>query len=279
MGSWSGRLIRSQYFETALKASLTEEVPRRRRLNLLQHRTGAAAGKDVAGQTQHGESVHGRGRCPGDHIRGARADRGRASQRTEAVLHFGVARGHVDHALLVAGLVEAEVLPVLQEGLSDARHVAVPEDADGAAEERLSLAIAFDALRAEEAYDGLTHSEAGGGVCVWHKGSFRCERGVSDLAAGLRVARDEWEPTVDSDCGGAAKETLVHPVLADGSGPIPWPRSSGCSSRLLPSPSDLLLGIPSSYRLSELLFTRGLCQGYAKDIVAQTYCPLRGMNV
>ena len=34
---------------------------------------------------------------------------------------------------------------------------------------------AFDALGAEEAYESLSHREAGCGVCVRHKGSFHYE--------------------------------------------------------------------------------------------------------
>ena len=135
-------------------------VPGEVRLQLLQHRAGAAAGEDVAGQAQHRQPVHGGGGCAGDHVGGARADRGGDRHRTEPVLHLGVAGRDVDHALLVAALVEPEVLAVLQQRLADAGHVAVAEDAQCAAEERLHHVVALNLLSGEEADDGLSHGEA-----------------------------------------------------------------------------------------------------------------------
>ena len=82
----------------------------------------------------------------------------------------------MDHALLVAGLVEPEVLAVLQQGLTDARHVAVTEDADGAAEERLGVAVALNALGAEESNQSLGDGQAGAAAGIGHsRVSFRFE--------------------------------------------------------------------------------------------------------
>ena len=70
----------------------------------------------------------------------------------------------MDHALLVAGLVEAEVLAVLQQRLADAGDVAVTEDADGSAEERLDVPVAFDLLSSQETDDRLADGQPLGGL-------------------------------------------------------------------------------------------------------------------
>ena len=59
------------------------------------------------------------------------------------------------HALLITSLVQPEVFAVLQQGLADARDVAVAEDADRATKERLGVAVTLDALGGEELDDGL----------------------------------------------------------------------------------------------------------------------------
>ena len=90
------------------------------------------------------------------------------------------------HALLVAGLVQPEVFAVLQQGLADAGDIAVAEDADGAAEERLGVAVPLDPLGGEEANDGLADGQAGG-VVVLGTMSFPVEgggRGVSSASPG-----------------------------------------------------------------------------------------------
>ena len=72
------------------------------------------------------------------------------------------------HALLITGLVQPEVFAVLQQGLADARDVAVAEDADRATKEGLGVAVALDALGGEELDDGLADREPLGGVGVGH---------------------------------------------------------------------------------------------------------------
>ena len=57
---------------------------------------------------------------------------------------------------------------VLQQGLADARDVAVAEDADRATKEGLGVAVALDALGAEVMDDGLADREPLGGVGVGH---------------------------------------------------------------------------------------------------------------
>ncbi len=79
----------------------------------------------------------------------------------------------MDHALLVAGLVEAEVLAVLQQGLADAGDVPVPEDADGTAEEGLDAIVALDTLSGEEPDDRLANGQPLSGLRgVRHRSSF-----------------------------------------------------------------------------------------------------------
>ncbi len=143
-------------------------IPGEAGLQLLQDCAGPAAGEDVTGQTQHRQPVDRRGGCAGDHVGRPGADRGAAGNRAEAVLRLRVAGGHVHHALLIAGLVQPEVFAVLQQGLADARDVAVAEDADRATKERLGVAVALDALGGEELDDGLADREPLGGVGVGH---------------------------------------------------------------------------------------------------------------
>ena len=75
VGSWSGRLIRSQYLRDGLERVVGRVVPGEARLQLLQHRSGAPAGEDVAGQAQHRQPVHRGGGRAGDHVRRAGTDR------------------------------------------------------------------------------------------------------------------------------------------------------------------------------------------------------------
>src|SRR3954454_17688185 len=66
----------------------------------------------------------------------------------------------MDHRLLVARLVVAELVPVLQERLADTGDVAVAEDAEGAGEERVRLGpVARRALGGQEADDLLADGQ------------------------------------------------------------------------------------------------------------------------
>ncbi len=51
----------------------------------------------------------------------------------------------------------------LEQGLADARHVAVAEDAEAARDEPLPDAVALAVLAGQEAHQGLGHGEADGG--------------------------------------------------------------------------------------------------------------------
>ena len=107
----------------------------------------------------------------------------------------------MDHALLIAGLVEPEVFAVLQQGLADAGDVAVTEDADRATEEGLGVAVALDALGGEEPDDGLADGQPLGGVGL----GTECPSAVKGWwAVGrdqlrVRVARDKGKSAVEAD--------------------------------------------------------------------------------
>jgi hypothetical protein len=72
----------------------------------------------------------------------------------------------VHHGLLVAGHVVLQVrlarLLGLEQGLADARHVAVAEDAPATLDQPLPHAVAFGVLAGQEADQGLGHGEADG---------------------------------------------------------------------------------------------------------------------
>src|ERR1039457_1535078 len=135
-------------------------------LELLQHRAGGAGGEEVAGQQQHRDAVDRRERGSGHHIGRARADRGRARERLQPVPHPGEADRRVHHRLLVAGQVIPQVRLAgfvgLEQRLADARHVAVPEDAEAARDEPLLHAVARAVLAAKEPHQSLGDGKADG---------------------------------------------------------------------------------------------------------------------
>src|SRR4029078_5354999 len=64
---------------------------------------------------------------------------------------------------------------VLQQRLTESRHVAVPEDAEGAGEEFGALAVTFDVLVGEEPNSRLRHRESDGALRVGRLlGPLRC---------------------------------------------------------------------------------------------------------
>jgi hypothetical protein len=66
----------------------------------------------------------------------------------------------VDHRLLVARLEVAQLAGALVQGLSDAGHVAVSEDAEAAGEEALLDPVALHVLVGQEADEGLGHRQS-----------------------------------------------------------------------------------------------------------------------
>ena len=132
------------------------------RLELLQHRVGAPRREHVTGEQQHGQSVHRRERGARDHVRRAGADRRRARERAESVLHPGVGGGRVHHALLAASLVIGEQVGLLVQRLADAGDVPMAEDAEAAREEAVLDAVSLDMLSGEEADERLRCGEPEG---------------------------------------------------------------------------------------------------------------------
>src|ERR1700680_1417172 len=108
---------------------------------------GPAAGKHVAWEQQHRQTVDRGERRAGDHVGGARAHRAGARERAQPVTRTGKAGGDVDHRLLVAALVVADLRGVLLERLADARDVAVAEDAKAPFDEALLASVTLDVLR------------------------------------------------------------------------------------------------------------------------------------
>jgi len=149
-----------------LEAVVDRDVLRMLPFKLLEHGGLEAPGEDVAGQQQHRDAVDGGGRRAGDHVGRAGADRRRAGEGLQAVLHLGVGHGNVHHRLLVAGLVVAEGVRVLLQGLPDAGHVAVAEDAPRPGEEGGFHPVTLDNLVLQERDQRLRHRQTSGGHAV-----------------------------------------------------------------------------------------------------------------
>ena len=95
------------------------DVAARRYLDLLQHRVRHARREHVARQEQHRQPIHGRERRARDHVRRAGADRRRARERREPIVHAGEPARRMHHRLLVARHVIWQELRPLEEGLAD----------------------------------------------------------------------------------------------------------------------------------------------------------------
>ena len=146
---------------------IDRNVPIRRVLQLLENGVGDPRGEDVAGQQQHRESVD-RGQCrSADHVRGPGTHGRSHGHRAEPVALPSVARGRVHHGLLIATLEIAKMRRVtgdlaLQQCLSDAGNIAVPEDAPASCEKGILDAVSLDALSLEESDEGLSDGESYG---------------------------------------------------------------------------------------------------------------------
>src|SRR5215472_12523763 len=130
-------------------------------LQLLKHRRHVAPREDVARQKQDWNAIDGGAGGARDHVCRAWSDRCRADEGLKPVLHLGERRRRVGHRLLVAAEIvwQSRVLP---QRLSDARDIAMSEDAPGAGEERRLLAVALDVLILEECDSGLRRREPDG---------------------------------------------------------------------------------------------------------------------
>ncbi len=145
-----------------LEDVVDREVRRRGRLQLLEDGGHPAGHEDVAREQEHGEPVDGGAGRPRHHVGGAGPDGAGAGEGREPIRHLGVARGRVDHRLLVAGRDVAQTLPRLLERLPHARHVAVAQDAEDAREEAPLDAVALGVLTGEELHQGLRHGQPPG---------------------------------------------------------------------------------------------------------------------
>ena len=148
--SCSGRLMRSQKRDTGLKQSFTETSSEVGSSSSCEHRAGDAGGEDVARQQQHRQAVDRRERRARDHVGRARPDRGGAGVGGQPVLLAREAGRGVDHRLLVARKHVGHLVALLEQRLADARHVAVPEDAEAAGDQALLDAVALGVLVAQE---------------------------------------------------------------------------------------------------------------------------------
>ncbi len=176
-----------------LEAVVHRDVLRLARLELLQHGRRSAAGEDVARQQQDRHAVDGGARRAGDHVGGARADRRCAGERAQPVVHLGVGGRGVHHRLLVARQVVAHRAALFLQRLPDAGDVAVPEDAEHAAEERLFAAVTRGSLLRQESHHRLRHRHPHARAHI--AGSFRsATKADTSSSVGMKLAQP-WRVT------------------------------------------------------------------------------------
>ena len=189
------------------------DVQTARVLQLLEHGVRHTGGEDVRRQDQHGDPVDGRQRCARNHVERPGSDRRRARECLQPITRAGVGDRGVHHALLVAREVVLQpVLPgrgvdlVLQQGLPDASHIPVSEDAERSGDEPLLDPIPLAELAREEADQRLTGSQAdrsvGGGrgvVAHW----------VSFVVTGVGMLAEEGTGAVMGSRGSTAWEAQV----------------------------------------------------------------------
>ena len=138
-------------------------------LDLLEHRVRDAGGELVGGEQEDRDPVGGGQGRAGDHVEGTGTDRSGHHVGRHAIAHPGEGRGGVDRALLVAGhdvghralALDGSDL-VLQQSLTDAGHVAVPEDAESALDEAVLDAVALGVLVGQEADGRLSDRQTDG---------------------------------------------------------------------------------------------------------------------
>ncbi len=145
------------------QAVVDRHVARVRHFELLEHRVGGPGGEDVAGQEEDRQPVDGGERGARDEVGGAGPDGRGDGVGGQAAALPGVPDGGVHHGLFVAPLMERHVIGVLDEGLPDARHIAVAEDAPGRADQPLPHAVPLGVLAGQEAYERLRGGEPDAG--------------------------------------------------------------------------------------------------------------------
>ena len=131
-------------------------------LDLLQHRVGAAVGEDVAGEDQDRQPVGHGAAGGGDHVAGARADRGERHHDLPAPLGLGEADRGERHRLLVLSAPGRELVLHRFQRLRQAGDVAVAEDGEEAGEERDDVPVDLGLLVDQIAHQRLRHGQANG---------------------------------------------------------------------------------------------------------------------
>ncbi|OEI69324.1 hypothetical protein Cus16_1167 [Curtobacterium sp. ER1/6] len=138
-----------------------------RHLDLLQHRVRGPGRERVRRQQQRRQPVRRREGGGGEHVRGARADRRRAGEGRTTTVHAREPDGLVHHRLLVARLVVGQQTRLLHvqllDRLTEARDVAVPEDAEDPRDRALAVVAVDGPLVREERDEGLADGHAAGG--------------------------------------------------------------------------------------------------------------------
>jgi hypothetical protein len=128
--------------------------------HLLQHRIRLPAGVRVAGQEQHRQPVHRGGAGGGDHVQRAGTDGTGDRHHGAPVVLLGEADGGMPSALFGLGLVEGQAVAAGGQGLAQADHDPVPEDAEHPGDELGDLAVHVEVLLIKELHQGLGHGQA-----------------------------------------------------------------------------------------------------------------------
>jgi hypothetical protein len=127
---------------------------------LLQHRVGQAGDEGVAAQHQHRQAVGMGQRGCGQKVRRSRPGAGGAEHEALAQVVLGIGGGGKAHALFVLATVKREFITDGIKRLTQARHVAMAEDAETAAADAGLIPVDHDPLRHEPFDDGLGDGQA-----------------------------------------------------------------------------------------------------------------------
>ncbi|MNB79324.1 hypothetical protein D3C75_260580 [compost metagenome] len=126
-----------------------------RMLHLLQHRIGLAGSKGIARQQQH-RNLIGRCRCScGQHIGRSRPDRGGTGHNLPSAALLGERGRRMNHALLIAALIDCQLTRRLLQRLSKSEHVTVSEHSEHALDEALRPAAKVHILLIQKFYQRL----------------------------------------------------------------------------------------------------------------------------
>ena len=142
------------------KAVVHAHVRRGGVLQLLQHRPLVAGRVVVGGEQQHRHAVDGGGGRAGHHVGGAGPDRAGARQGLGAPHGAGEPGRGMHHRLLVAGLVVGQRSPTLLQGLPQAAHVAVAEDAEDGGYQPPPRTVQLAVLNRQVLHQCLPHGHA-----------------------------------------------------------------------------------------------------------------------